>query len=116
MKRRLLFMVDSNPRQSGRVAEAVRIAAGVGVWQKVGVAVYLRGEAVLALGEPSEPLVDEDDLTRYWSILGKAGQPVYVQQNATGLPEIGVAALPFIEISDAQLAILALEYHCVLRF
>jgi sulfur relay (sulfurtransferase) DsrF/TusC family protein len=116
MKRRLILIVSSDPRRSGRVAEAVRIAAGVGVWQKVEATLYLRDEAVRALGESSENLVDEDDFPRYWPILAKAGPPVFVQQNAPALRQLDTPALAFTEISDQQLAELAAKQDCVLRF
>lgn len=116
MNPRVLFMVTTDPRRSGRPAEAVRIAAGVGVWQKVEIAIYLRDDAVRALGESSERLIDEDYYTRYWPILAAAGPPVYVQQNAPALRHLGPAAPPFAEISDAQLAELAARQDYVLRF
>ncbi|HZM06310.1 MAG TPA: hypothetical protein VFC44_25195 [Candidatus Saccharimonadales bacterium] len=116
MNPRVLFVVTSDPRRSGRPAEAVRIAAGVGVWQKVEIAIYLRDEAVRALGESSERLIDEDYYTRYWPVLAAASQPVYVQQNAPALRDLGPALLPFAEISDAQLAELAARQDYVLRF
>ena len=45
----ILFVIDADPRTSGRPAEAIRIAAGVAVWRKVNVSVYLRKAAALIL-------------------------------------------------------------------
>ncbi|MGA2173858.1 MAG: hypothetical protein ABSH38_02635 [Verrucomicrobiota bacterium] len=111
-----LFLITEDPRASGRPAEAVRLAAGVGAWKKVQVSVYLRGAAVLVLAENTEELVDEENYARYLPVLGEAGRPVYVQQGAPGLARLGQAALPFEEISDAQLADLAASRSCVIRF
>src|SRR5271170_4040822 len=107
MKPRVLFIVTGDPRTSPRPAEAVRIAAGVGVWQRADIAVYLREDAVLALGESARGLVDADSYAQYWPLLAESGQPIYVQKNAAALRELGPATVPFAEISDGQLAELA---------
>jgi hypothetical protein len=116
MKPSTLFIIERDPRRSGRPAEAVRIAAGVGAWKKVEVAVYLREAAVLVLGEQAEDLKDGGDFARYLPILRESGQSVYAQKAAAALAELGQAALPFEEISDEQLARLAAASGCVLRF
>ena len=58
MKPRVLFLIDSDPRRSPRPAEAVSIAAGVGVWQEVAVTVCLRGPAARALDESVDDLME----------------------------------------------------------
>ena len=70
-----LFVIDTDPRSSGRPAEAVRIAAGVGVWKRIDVAVYLRDAAILILGENTDELVDQDNFTRYSAAPGRIGPP-----------------------------------------
>jgi hypothetical protein len=116
MKPRVLIIVAGDPRSSGRPAEAVRIAAGVGTWQRVEIALYLRGEAARVLGESTDELVDETDYARYWPVLAESGQTVYVEKDAPALKELGAVAMPFTEISDGQLAELAAQQACVLRF
>jgi len=116
MKPSALFVIESDPRQSGRPAEAVRIAAGVGAWKKVRVALYLREAAVLVLGEEAEALVDGEHYARYLPVLRELGGPVYVQKRAALLGQIGQATSPFEEISDEQLAGMAAARGCVLRF
>jgi len=116
MNSQALFVIESDPRRSGRPAEAVRIAAGVGAWRKVEVAVYLRGTAVLVLGEEAEALIDGENYAQYLPVLGESGQPVYVQKGASALGQLGEAALPFEEISDEQLASMAAACGSVLRF
>ena len=116
MKASALFVIQSDPRRSGRPAEAVRIAAGVGVWRKVEVAVYLRGAAVLVLGEEAEALMDGENYPQYLPVLGESGRPVFVQKGADALGRFGQAALPFEEISDEQLAAMAAAFGSVLRF
>ncbi|MEI7729773.1 MAG: hypothetical protein WCO56_09370 [Verrucomicrobiota bacterium] len=115
MKPTALFIVTSDPRLSHRPAEAIRIAAGVGTWKKVGITLYLREAAVLALSEYADGLVDEDNFIRYLPILKDFG-PVYVQRGEALLEELGAATLPYEEIDDAQLATLAAQHTDVLRF
>jgi len=94
----------------------VRIAAGVGAWKKVDVAVYLRAAAVLVLGQQAEALMDGEDYARYLPLLQELGRTVFVQKGAAALGQLGQPTLPFQEISDEQLAGLAAACSCVLRF
>jgi hypothetical protein len=48
--------------------------------------------------------------------LRELNRKVCVQQGAAALGQLGQAALPFEEISDAQLAAMAAGRDCVLRF
>jgi len=112
----ILFIITSDPRQSPRPAEAIRIAAGVGTWKKADVSVYLRDAAVLALSEFADEFVDEDNYNRYFPIIGEFGRPIYVQRDAALLAEIGEPSLRFQEISDAELASLAARHKYTARF
>jgi hypothetical protein len=115
MKPRVLIIITGDPRTSPRPAEAVRIAAGLGASGRAEITVYLRGQAVRALAEPAEALVDEDNFTRYWPLLAQSSRPIYVQPDAM-LPEMGTPAVAFAEMTDAQLTQLAAEHNYVLRF
>lgn len=112
----VLFIVSGNPRTSARPAEAIRIAAGVGAWKKADITLYLREDAVLALSEFADEFVDEDNFTRYLPIVAEFGRPIYVQQNAGGLAELGESQFKWAEISDEQLADLAAKSNYVVRF
>jgi len=116
MKPRVLIVVESNPRTSGRPSEAIRVAAGIGTWKKVEVLLYLRGAAILSLSEYSDEWIDEDNFSRYLPILQEWGRPVYVQKGAPELALLGEALTPFEEVSDAQWASLAGRSTYVLRF
>jgi hypothetical protein len=116
MKPSALFIIESDPRQNGRPAEAVRIAAGVGAWNKVKVAVYLREAAVLILGEETEALVDGENYARYLPLLLQLSAPIYTQKEAALLVQLGQAEFPFEEISDDQLAGMAAAHSFALRF
>jgi hypothetical protein len=116
VKRRVLFIVTSDPRISARPAEAVRIAAGVGAWEAIEAVLYLRGAAVLALGESAEELVDGDNFVRYLPLAKEAGRRVCVQHNAPLLAELGDTRANFNPMGDDELARLAADSDCVVRF
>ena len=100
MKPRLLFIIDSDPVASGRAAEAVRIAAGIAVWNQVAVSLYFRGAAAQALGEDAEELAEGDQIVRSLSALREAGARI----------------LSDADTSDDALAALAAEQTTVVRF
>jgi hypothetical protein len=74
----LLIAASADPRTSGRTAEAVRIAAGVGAWNKVQVDLFLENLAVLATAEFPEELIDGNLFAEYLPALEKHGGRVYV--------------------------------------
>jgi len=116
VKTSALFVIDSDPRLSGRPAEAVRIAAGVGVWKKVDVAIYLRNTAVLVLGEDADSFVDGENYTRYLPVLRELGRPIYVQKGASVAESLAQKTYLIEEISDDQLGEMAAAHSCVLHF
>lgn len=116
MKPKVLIIVTSDPRSSSGPAEAVRIAAGIGAWQKVEVSLYLHGAAVLALAENSEDLVDGENYVRYLPLVAEPGKNLYVQAEAVALNELGETQLKFTAIDDSQLTELASTNTSVLRF
>ena len=112
----ILFLLTSDPRKSHRPAEAIRVAAGVAVWKRADVTVYLGGPAVLALGEWVDDLKDEDNYTRYLPLLAELGRPFFVQAGAPELSELGDTIFPYKAIDEAHLAALAANSSSVLRF
>lgn len=116
MNRKALFIINSDPRTSPRTAEAIRIAAGIGAWKKVDVTVVLCESAVLALSEFPDDLIDEDNFNRYLPILGDLGRPIYVETGAPLLENLGQTPVRYERIGVAQLAQMAAESDCVLRF
>jgi hypothetical protein len=111
-----LFIITTDPRTSPVPAEAVRIAAGVGAWKKVTVSLYLRAAAVLVLSEFPEELTDGDNFLRYLPLVAESGGAIYAQRGTPFLREVGLSPVSFQEIGDAELATLAAENDCLLRF
>jgi sulfur relay (sulfurtransferase) DsrF/TusC family protein len=116
VKRRVLFIVTNDPRISPRPAEAVRIAAGVGAWEKIEAVLYLRGAAVLALGEHAEELVDGDHFVDFLPLAAEGGRRICAQRSSPLLAEVGEAQTAFETLDDDQLAQLASDSDCVVRF
>src|SRR5258706_11894139 len=98
--RRVLFIITDDPRTSRRPAEAIRIAAGVGVWKRARITIYLRDAAVLALSEHPDGFVDEEHYRRYFPLTRESGSPVYVQRGTPSLAHIGQTQFQFEEIDD----------------
>lgn len=105
----VLIVVTSDPRENGRAAEAVRIAAGVGGWEKVAVKVCLCGEAGRILDGMPDDFVNGEVFEAYLPLL------------LEGEPRVSVLAdgdvqkvVPTISIND--LAVLGREADSLLRF
>jgi hypothetical protein len=116
MNRRLLLIICTDPRSSARPAEAIRIAAGLSVWEKTKVQLCFREAAVLSLSEDPGQFVDDENYTRYLPLIGTSRVPVYVEKGAALLPQLGQPALPYQEIADSELALLAAQSDFVARF
>ena len=77
-----LVILETDPRTSARPAEAIRIAAGIGVWQKTDVTLLLRGPvAGYSLQEYADELVDEDNFTRYLPLVAESPRPIYLEDS-----------------------------------
>src|SRR6201999_1582524 len=77
-----LIIIESDPRTSPRPAEAIRIAAGIGVWKKTDVTLLLRGPvAGYSLQEYADELVDEDNFIRYLPLVAEQPRPIYVEDS-----------------------------------
>ena len=114
--RKVLIIVTADPRRSGRVAEAIRIAAGLRAWNALDVSLYFDGEAIRALAGFPEELEDGETIRRRLPEVVTRSRPAYVQRGAgelKGLSEIDVAAK---EIDRGELAHLAAGSQCVMRF
>lgn len=116
MKPHLCVIVTSDPRTSDRPAEAIRIAAGIGTWKKTEVSLYLRGPAILGLGEYVDDLKEEDNFTRYLPILHDLGRSIHVQKGAPEILELGESPVAFGELDDDQLAHHISQATYVMRF
>jgi hypothetical protein len=116
MKPQLLLIVDSDPRNSPRPAEAVRIAAGVGAWERLRVILYLHGPAVALLDPESDQFPDGDNYARYLPLVRETDQALRVQAGASLPPGVSEPGEGFSLLDAAELARLTAESTWVIRF
>jgi hypothetical protein len=100
MVRNLLIKISSDPRKSVRPAEAVRIGAGVGAWNKVKVHLLLEGPAVLCLDEFADEFKQGELFTQYLPAILSHGGRILVNEHSRQLKLIK-PALHF-EKADAE--------------
>lgn len=115
MVRSLLIHVVSDPRQSPRPAEAVRIAAGVGAWRKVQVHLYFEGPAVHALDEFADELTDGELFAQYLPAVPDHGGKIFVDQGNLLLSSIR-PSVGFESVSADELQRFAAQADHVMRF
>jgi hypothetical protein len=63
-----------------------------------------------------DELVDEDNFTRYLPIIRDWGRPLWVEQGAPDLSDLGEASVPYEEIPSIELARRIAASTYVLRF
>lgn len=115
MVRTLLIMIDSDPRKSSRPAEAVRIAAGVGAWNKVQVHLSFQGESVRCLDEFADELQNGELFVQYLPAISSHGGRLLVERNNPNLVSIK-ATVPFERIAPEQMREFAAGMDHVMRF
>jgi hypothetical protein len=103
MIRTLLIKIASDPRKSPRPAEAVRIGAGVGAWNKVQVHLLLEGPAAHCLDEFADELNNGELFPQYLPSIFNHGGRIVVDDTNPLLnslkPQIPVERLPAPEIA-----------------
>ncbi len=112
---RTLVMIETDPRTSARPAEAIRIAAGIGVWRKTDVTLLLRGAAAYSLQEYPDELVDEDNFLRYLPLVAEAPRPIYVEDSFADLPALAGSAFKYEVIPAARVPGLIASHDYLIR-
>ncbi len=111
-----LVIIETDPRTSARPAEAIRIAAGIGVWKKTEVTLLLRGPvAGYSLQEYADELVDEDNFTRYLPLVAESPRPIYLEDSFTDLPTLEGSPWKYEVISSARTAELIRIHDYLIR-
>ena len=115
MKPKIIFLIRSNPMEDRRVAEGLRMAAGLGTGEN-SVKIILSGEALQLLDPDAEDLADMETLERYLPILGEWEIPFYAPKKELdrGIPirsDVQVQA-----VDDETLAEVMAGGHCYFVF
>lgn len=109
----VLLVVTADPRTSGRTAEAIRIAAGIGGWEKVSVKLCLCGDARRVLAETIDDLVNGDVCESYLPLLLETEKKVHILAAES---ELGTLCPNVTVVTVSQLAAMGREADSVLRF
>jgi sulfur relay (sulfurtransferase) DsrF/TusC family protein len=118
MKRpKILFLIRSNPEQDTRVAEAVRMAAGLGTGQN-SVKILLDGDGIRLLDPDLEDMADEDVIERFLPVLGDWEIPFYLRKGSgsgAGNPKVR-SGIHVEEVDDEAFSELMAGAHCFFVF
>jgi hypothetical protein len=83
MKPKIVFLIRGNPVRDPRVAEAVRMAAGLGTGVN-SVKIILTGPALALLDPAAEELADMEVIERFLPILREWDIPFYAKRSELG--------------------------------
>lgn len=111
MKRKVLIIASGDPRNSGSVAEAVRIAAGLSAHERLDVTFCFHNAAAEVLRVDSEDLVDGDLYADYLPVLAGSGMVL-----TTGVVANAPTSVPVRRITPDELRTLAASVDRVLGF
>ncbi len=111
----LIILIGSDPQTSSRAGEAVRIAAGVGAWQKVLVSIYLHGPAAACLKDFRDELEGGNMLAQYLPMIPQHGGKIYVEAGNVLLKDASTD-LPFEALDSAALGELLKRTDCEINF
>ncbi len=78
---KIIFLIRSNPCESHRPAEAIRIAAGLGTGN-ISIKIVLSGEAPRVLSQDEEDLEDMDIIEKFLPIIKDWEIPLYVESGS----------------------------------
>ncbi len=115
-KCRVLVVVDADPRNGGRVAEAVRMAGGVGVWGQVEFHVVLRGAAARAVGEGAVGFPNGKMYGQFIGMIREKGGKVWVMPDAAAMEVVRTDEVLNHSLKESDFNALTVEYDSVMRF
>ena len=115
-KRKVLIIINADPRTNPRAAEAVRLAGGVCVWEQVEVDVVLHGPAAHALSEAAADLSDSNMFKQFLPMVREKGGRVYVMPDVETMETLDAEVILKNHIKQPALAQLAAEAEMVIRF
>ncbi len=76
---KIVFLIRSNPEKSHRPAEAIRIAAGLGVGKNP-VKIVLSGESPRILSSEEDDLIDLEIIEKFLPLIKEMDIPLYVDR------------------------------------
>ncbi len=111
---RTLVTLTEDPRASPRPAEAIRIAAGIGGWNKTEVDLLLHGPAAWILSPFADEFVDGDNYHHYLPILRDWKRPLLLAPGAEDFAELADSETAFQRVdADAVAALHRAATHWI---
>ena len=115
-KRKVLIIIDADPRTNPRAAEAVRLAGGVCVWEQVEVSVVLHHVAAHALGDAAADMPEGKIYKQFFPMIREKGGHVYVMPDDQTMEVLDTEVILKNHLKEPALAELAAEAAIVIRF
>jgi len=115
-KRKVLIIIDTDPRTNPRAAEAVRLAGGVCVWEQVEVSVVLHHAAAHALGEAAADMPAGKIYKQFFPMIREKGGHVYVMPDDQTMEVLDTEVILKNHLKEPAFAELAAEAAMVIRF
>jgi len=110
-----MIIIESDPMQNGRPVEALRVAAGLCVWQKMDIVLCLNGKGLLLMDWEEWQFEGFEHCLEYFKILADHSVAIYtIQKEHDSLlfsMKPPVKSIPLTEWSQ-----LSVQAGCVLRF
>ncbi len=115
-KRKVLIIIDADPRTNPRAAEAVRLAGGVCVWEQVEVDLVLHGAAAHAQSGTPAQLPDHRMFQQFLPMIREKEGRVYLMPDAEAMETLEADHILKHHLKEPDLARLTAEADYVLRF
>ena len=115
-KRKVLIIIDADPRTNPRAAEAVRLAGGVCVWEQVEVNIVLHHAAAHALGEAAADFPEGKMYKQFLPMVREKGGRVYVMPDEKTMEALDAEVILKNHLKEPALAKLTAEAEMVMRF
>ena len=116
LKRKVLIIIDADPRTNPRAAEAVRLAGGVCVWEQVEVSIVLHHAAAHALGEAAADMPEGKIYKQFFPMIREKGGHVYVMPDDQTMEVLDTEVILKNHLKEPAFAELAAEAAMVIRF
>ena len=112
---KIIFLIRSNPCESHRPAEAIRIAAGLGTGDN-SIKVILYGESVRILSPDEDDLEDIDIIEKFLPIIKEWEIPLYVDSVSLAGIDLKRSPYEFCPVDNEEVSEILAGGHSVFVF
>src|SRR4030067_3641754 len=112
---KIIFLIRSTPCESHRVAEAIRIAAGLGTGNNP-IKIILSGESVRILSPDEDDLEDIDIIEKFLPIIKDWEIPLYVDRGSLAGVDLKRSQYAFSTVDNEEVSEILAGGHSVFVF